>query len=124
MRGMGPESLLVKSRVDPRVELAQYALRDGARVEARVVEEMLRRELELFPARHSAVRRLLRWGRERLRRDDVPLAGGPAVWRAREGAEARELADATLAAMPAMRAPAAPEGASAPLSAIPRWAPR
>jgi len=128
MTGMGPEALLVRSRVDPRVELAEYALRDCSRPEVRAVEEMIRRELACLPVRRSAAQRLLGWGRKRLRRDDVPLAVAPAVWRERAeaptkaGAPARALGEATLAAMPAVRAGVRPDRAGPLIAALPVYA--
>ena len=96
MRGMGPEALLVQARVDPRVVLAEYALHDCTREEARAVEELIRRELECLPVRHTAAERLLRWGRKRFRRADLPLAAAPALCREPEG-RANHAADAPAA---------------------------
>ncbi|MGA8709877.1 MAG: hypothetical protein ACLP8Y_06570 [Thermoplasmata archaeon] len=128
MRGMGPEALLIQARVDPRVVLAEYALHDCTREEVRAVEEMLRRELECLPVRHTAVQRLVRWGRKRLRRVDLPLAAAPALCREPEkaphapGAAARGLAGATLAALPALRAAVHPAGAGPMVAAAPAYA--
>jgi hypothetical protein len=124
---MGPEALLVQARVDPRVVLAEYALRDCNREEVRAVEEMLRRELECLPVRYTAAQRLLRWGRKRLRRVDLPLAAAPALCREPEmapaapGTAARGLASATLAALPAWRAAVRPAGAGRMVAAAPAY---
>jgi hypothetical protein len=128
MTGMGPEALLVRHRADPRAELAAYAIRDGSRAEVRAVEERLRRELELLPVRHTLGERLFRWGRKRLRREDVPLAAGPALYRegreatAETRAQARAFAGASLAAMPAIQAGVRPEGVRPPIAAAPVYA--
>jgi hypothetical protein len=123
MMGVRPMVLEVRGSVDPRVELARYAPHDGARAEARAVEEMIRRERELLPVKRTMLQRLLRWGQKRPRRGEDSLAVGPAVWGRRDlglggsATAADELAEATLAAMPAARA-GQDEGAEpAPLAA-------
>jgi hypothetical protein len=123
--GMGPEALLVRARVDPRVVLAEYALRDCTREGVRALEEMLRRDLEAFPVRRTLTQRLRGWGRQRLRRVDVPLAAAPALAREEVGsvdAAARAYDDATLAAMPALRALGRPAGAEPLMCAMPVYA--
>ena len=107
MTAIGPEALLVQARVDPRVVLAEYALHDCTREEVRAVEEMIRRELECLPVRHTAAERLVRWGRKRLRRADLPLAAAPALCREPEenappaGGAPPARAGALMAAAPA-----------------------
>lgn len=128
MMGMGPEMALVKSRVDPRAELAQFAAHVGSRAEVRAVEEMIRRELEFLPVRRSAAQRFLRWGKKRLQRGEESLEVGPAVWakRADEPAEgraaARTPAVTSLAAMPALRSGMAPKAGASPIPAAPVFA--
>jgi|GEM_PF-6911981 len=123
MMGMGPEALLLKSKVDPRAELAEYARLGYSRMEVRAVDAMIRRELEYLPVRRSAVQRLLGWGKKRLRHDEVLLAGGPAIWAkgverpVDRGSEVRASAATSLAAMPAIRSEVQPRGAAPSISA-------
>jgi hypothetical protein len=128
MIGMGPELLWVRSKFDPRPELAQHAAQVGSRAEVRALEEMIRRELEWLPVKRSASQRLFRWGKKRLGRGEVSLALGPAVWGkrsdvpAQRGAKVREFAGTTLAGMPGVRAGVRPVAAPAPISAAPVFA--
>jgi len=128
MMRMGPEALLVTPTVDPRVALAEFAVRDSTREGVRAVKAMLRRELEYLPVRRTAAQRLMRWGRKRLRRDDLPLAAAPALVReaavapAKTHAVARVFAGAALAAMGRLRAGARPKEAGALVAAAPVYA--
>jgi hypothetical protein len=113
MIGMGPEALLLKSRIDPRAELAEYARLEYPRAEVLAVEARIRSELENLPGKRSIAGRLLGWRRKRSPVGDVLLASGPALWRKRAGSplELRGLEDAPLAAMPAIRGRGPPAGA-------------
>jgi len=126
---VGPEALLVKSRVDPRAELAQYVHVKGSRGDVRATEAFLRRELAYLPVKRSAVQRLFGWGKKPARFDAAPLGAGPVVWPkgiesgSKSMADAREFAGTGLAALPAVRAGARPQGAPTPISALPALCP-
>ena len=123
MWARGPEELLVKPRVDPRAELAQYAHFEGSRAGVRATDAMLRRELDFLPVKRSAFQRLLRWAKGEGRYERSPLAAAPAV--APRGphpgaaADARTVGRAGLAALPTLGAESRGPGAPAPVLLLP-----
>ncbi|HLN51081.1 MAG TPA: hypothetical protein VK455_03370 [Thermoplasmata archaeon] len=118
----------MNSRIRPQTGIAEYLKPEYSRMEVRAVEELIRRELELLPVRHSAAQRLLRWGRKRLREDKLPLAAGPALWTqndelgAKGARDDRVLATGTLAVLPAIRGVPCPVEGGRPLAAAPIFA--
>jgi hypothetical protein len=128
MMGMRPGLPWVDAREEPREWVAKRHGQAYPRMEVLVVEEMRRRERELHRVRYTALQRLARWAKKRLRRDEVPLAAGPAVWPRGIGPQpevdrdVRDLDRATLAAMPAMRAGPRPLLAVASPEVVPAFA--
>jgi len=125
MMGMRPGMLGVEFRAEPREWVAKRHGQHYPRMEVLAVEEMRRREREMLPVRYSALQRLARWAKKRLRREEVPLGAGPAVWsqgigpRTEVDRDVRDLDRATLAAMPAMRAGPRPLLTVASLAVVP-----
>jgi hypothetical protein len=125
MMRMGPEALLVKSKMDPRAELAEYARLEYSCADVHAIEARIRTELEYLPVRRSVGRRFLRWGQRRLRGEEDRAEAGRTVAphaveiAAAGSVQARALSGATLAAMPAMRAGSRPERMMGPISAAP-----
>jgi hypothetical protein len=121
MMRMGPEAAMVKSKMDPRAELARIARTDYRIVDVRALYARLPIEAEYLPPTRSPAQRFLRWGQHWLRRGGAPANGGPlaaapAMARPPEG---REVRCAGLAAMPAALARAGPERPAAPISGLP-----
>jgi hypothetical protein len=125
MMPLGPEALLVGSRTDARVELAEFLRLEYAGVEPRYAIAIVRREVEPVPARRPPADRLRRWARSWLRRDDEQRAADPEVGSRARGARAdgvaagATLGGATLAAMPAIQGGPCAEGGPLSLSAMP-----
>ncbi len=125
MMRMGPEALLVKSRVEPRVDLEEFARTEYRVIEYRAVETRVRAELEYFPPSRSVSGRLAHWGQRWFRRGGSNLAKAPAprpltVEVARAGASpTRPTAGPTLASMPAMLASRRASNGPAPSSGLP-----
>ena len=129
MAAMGPEALWVKSKIDYRAELAQFAHVEFSRRELREVEERIRLELDVLPVRRSAARRLLHWGAARPPGQDLPIAAAPAV--ARVDADPRggpgsgaAVTSATFAVLPPCVADDRPKGARGSVAAVPALAHR
>ena len=109
---LGPEALMVKSSMDARVELAEFLRLEYAGADLRSMDARMRREAEAargdVPSRRPLLSRARRWFR-----DDKDRAV------ASNASDVPSLSGATLAAMPAARAGACPEGPAAPLSVLP-----
>jgi hypothetical protein len=122
---MGPEGLLVNARIDPRVELAEYARLEYPERGPLYVEGWLRSEAAFLPARKTPSQRLLRWAARRLHlgravpERGAEATGAPLSAVAEEIADARELMSAPLAALPAYRAVRVRRRDAVPLSALP-----
>lgn len=125
MMRMGPEAVVVAQRTTPRLGMAEYARLEYPRGDRFSVDAAIRRELEYLPVHRSAVQRIVRWGREWLRRDRVRVPVLAAVRPkerevAREhGTRARSSSMASLAAVPALRTGVCAEGEPHSLSALP-----
>ena len=125
MMPMGPEALMVRSKIDARVELAEFLRLEYSRADGWVVGAMIRGELDRYPPGPAPAQRLRQWGRRLLRRGDGPGAESPAVralpgQASAEGRTARRArSGVTLAAMPAGRGARGAEEGSAPIAAIP-----
>jgi hypothetical protein len=125
MERIGPEALMVQSRIDPRVELAEFARMEYRFADMRSVEATIRGELKYLPVRRSASRRLLRWAHARLRGEEVRVVGSPAGRSLAVGIAAERAAGLpalqgpALAAIPAARAGTRAERAAVPISAAP-----
>jgi len=116
---MGPEELMVRSKVDPRAELAQYARFEGSPEAVRATDALLRRELEFLPVKRSRLARFVRWAKGERRYERAPLAAAPALCRetaprARAAADAKALDRVGLAALPAIEAEGRAAGGAAP----------
>ncbi len=122
---MGPEALMVRSKMDARLELAEFMRLEYSRGDATSVEAEIRAELDLRPRAHPLARRLQRWTGRLLRRPEAdpaealaartPMVPMPQDY-LREG---RTLAGATLASLPAARAAVGPGGKATPITAVP-----
>jgi len=130
MMRLGPEALLVASRVAPRADLVQYGQLEYARSDVLWVEAAVHARLEVMPVKRSTTAALLSWGRKWFRRADLrvaPIAASPAV-RPRAagtatmgGAAARRASQAPLAALPTTRTGFRPEGEPSSISAVPLY---
>lgn len=122
---MGPEALMVRSRTDARVDLAEFTRLEYAGCDGRALEGWVRSEMESRPDERAVTQRLRRWGKRLLRRYDGKPAGravrhGIAADASAEGlVAARPLSGTTLAAMPASLGGVGPEGKAAPIAAVP-----
>lgn len=125
MWAKGPEELLVRARVDPRAELAQYARFEGSRAGVRATDALLRRELDFLPVKRSPMRRFLRWVKGEGRYDRAPLAAAPAVSAgadvpgARAAAVRRAVGKVGLAALPVVQEEGLGRGLPAPVVMLP-----
>jgi hypothetical protein len=124
---MGPEALLVSSRIASRAGLTEYAGLDYARSNVLCVEAAVRANRELLSGRPSAARGLLRWGRKWFRRVDARGSPIAATLAARPKAvetstrnlgPARGTPQAPLAALPALQAGVRPEGEPRSISEV------
>jgi len=125
MNGTGPEALLVRGRVEPAAELAEYVRLEYPAMRILAFEAMLERERDLVPAEAAAFEPPRPRGRHPVRREDVPLGAGPAAWSpegeglARSGARARAVLGTILAALPAFRGDLGVDGVGVPICSAP-----
>jgi len=128
MMPMGLGAGLARVRAEPGAQLAEAALREHARAEAREVEARIRKELEYLPVKPSAARRLVRWGGKWLGGRDLRAPRDamvqPMVCEAAAEVDRgrKDGLTGTLAAVPAMRERGRPQGATLPISAVPVFA--
>jgi len=112
MMPVGPEALIVQSKIDARVELAEFLRLEYGRSDARAVVAGILLAAEAPRARRPMGERLVRWARRQFGRDAVPLE-------AKRAAGGAGPLGAPLAAMPAARAGLRPEEGAPCLSAVP-----
>jgi len=124
MKAMGPEASLLSAKIDPRVQLAEYARWEYPREEVRAVEERFLGDLLGPEAERSAVRVILGraaggLGRDRRTTPMVPEVAPltPAATEGRVGVP--ELGSAPLLAMPALWADGNERDSGLPISALP-----
>jgi hypothetical protein len=112
MMPVGPEALMVQSKTDARVELAEFLQLEYRRGDARALAAGIGLAPEVYRSRRPAIERLRLWLRG-------PV--GRAVRSSADhlGADARSQSLAPLAALPAARAGMRPEEGTTSLSAIP-----
>jgi hypothetical protein len=112
---MGPEALMVRSKTDARLELAEFMRLEYARGDARWVEAQFRSDVELLPSELALAPRLRDWiGKLGPRRKDRSAALPDQLRR-----ESDAPAGTSLAAMPAGRVERDPLAGRAPLAAAP-----
>jgi hypothetical protein len=111
MEPVGPEASLVSAKIDPRVQLAEFARWEYPREEVRAVEERARTELVELEAERSATRAMLARAGEVPPRDERQLAA--------RGAAAPEADGLVLLAMRVIWAEQRGGEAGLPISAIP-----
>jgi hypothetical protein len=130
MMPMGPEALMVRSKMDARLELAEFMRLEYSQGDATGVEAEIRAQLEQRPRVPTVTRRIQLWSkrllarpaRETRTRVEAPMGAIALPDDCRR--DALVLGGATLAALAATRREARPEVHAAPIAALPvqgRW---